>query len=40
MLDEIEYWLKFGVDGFRFDVINFLITIALLETTLQKIQNL
>ncbi len=24
MLDEIEYWLKFGVDGFRFDVINFL----------------
>ena len=24
MLEEIEYWLKFGVDGFRFDVINFL----------------
>ena len=24
MLDEIEYWLKLGVDGFRFDVINFL----------------
>ena len=24
MLNEIEYWLKFGVDGFRFDVINFL----------------
>ena len=24
MLGEIEYWLDFGVDGFRFDVINFL----------------
>ena len=24
MLDEIKYWLDFGVDGFRFDVINFL----------------
>ena len=24
MLEEIEYWLNFGVDGFRFDVINFL----------------
>tara|TARA_S200000501_G_scaffold378090_1_gene439061 strand:+ start:1243 stop:2592 length:1350 start_codon:yes stop_codon:yes gene_type:complete len=24
MLEEIDYWLKFGVDGFRFDVINFL----------------
>ena len=23
-MDEIEYWLKFGVDGFRFDVINFI----------------
>ena len=24
MLDEIRYWLDLGVDGFRFDVINFL----------------
>ena len=24
MLEEIEYWLEIGVDGFRFDVINFL----------------
>ena len=24
MLGEIKYWLDFGVDGFRFDVINFL----------------
>ena len=24
MLEEIEYWLRFGIDGFRFDVINFL----------------
>ena len=24
MLDEIKFWLDFGIDGFRFDVINFL----------------
>ena len=24
MLSEIKFWLEFGVDGFRFDVINFL----------------
>ena len=24
MLDEIKFWLDVGVDGFRFDVINFL----------------
>ena len=24
MLDEIHYWLNLGIDGFRFDVINFL----------------
>ena len=24
MLEEIKFWLEFGIDGFRFDVINFL----------------
>ena len=24
MLDEIKFWLEFGIDGFRFDVVNFL----------------
>ena len=24
MLNEIQFWLDFGIDGFRFDVINFL----------------
>ena len=24
MLKEIKFWLDFGIDGFRFDVINFI----------------
>ncbi len=31
MLDEIRYWLDLGVDGFRFDVINFLFHDAKLK---------
>ena len=36
MLDEVEYWLKFGVDGFRFDVINFLFHDSALRNNPKK----
>ena len=40
MLDEIRYWLDLGVDGFRFDVINFLFHDATKRQSTKRIRKI